>query len=135
MLFRSGDLARARKFYSEVLGFTDGERPPFGKPGAWMYMGDHAILHIGTVRTPKTKGKSDSYDHVAFRVSDINEVRARLKQHNIYNEEFAVPARNMHQIFFRDPDGNEIELLFFGKDAEQAKAEGTRVDSTIGRTV
>ncbi len=46
-----------------------------------------------------------------------------------------MPARNMHQIFFRDPDGNEIELLFFSADAEKAKAEGTRVDSTIGRTV
>ncbi|NBR29284.1 MAG: hypothetical protein EBT83_12865 [Betaproteobacteria bacterium] len=104
----TADLERARKFYTEVVGFRDGERPPFGKPGAW---------------------------HVAFRVQDIDEVRARLKQHNIYNEEFAVPARNMHQIFFRDPDGNEIELLFFGKDAEKAKAEGARVDSTIGRTV
>jgi catechol 2,3-dioxygenase-like lactoylglutathione lyase family enzyme len=131
----TADLEKARSFYTKVVGFRDGERPPFGKPGAWMYMGDHAILHIGTVRVPKTKGKSDSYDHVAFRVSDIDEVRARLKQHNIYAEEFAVPARNMHQIFFRDPDGNEIELLFFGADAEKAKAEGARVDSTIGRTV
>ena len=131
----TADLERARTFYTQVVGFRDGERPPFGKPGAWMYMGNHAILHIGTVRVPKTKGKSDSFDHVAFRVQDIDEVRARLREQNIYFEEFAVPARNMHQIFFRDPDGNEIELLFSGADAEKARAEGARVDSTIGRTV
>jgi catechol 2,3-dioxygenase-like lactoylglutathione lyase family enzyme len=130
----TADLEKARKFYAEVVGFRDGERPPFGKPGAWMYLGDHALLHIGTVRVPKTHGKSDSYDHVAFRAQGIDEIRARLNQHKIYFEEFAVPARSMHQIFFRDPDGNEIELLFFGAEAEKAAA-GARVDSTIGRTV
>lgn len=125
------DLDRARKFYTQVVGFRDGERPPFGKPGAWMYIGDHAILHIGTTRLPATKGKSDSFDHVAFRAAGLDEIRARLEGNKIKFDEFAVPARNLHQIFFRDPDGNEIELLFSGDDASKAKGEGVKVDSSM----
>jgi catechol 2,3-dioxygenase-like lactoylglutathione lyase family enzyme len=131
----TADLDQARRFYTQVVGFRDGERPPFGKAGAWMYMGDHAILHIGTTRMPATKGKSDSFDHVAFRASGIDEIRGRLHDRKIYFEEFAVPSRNLHQIFFRDPDGNEIELLFSGEEAAKAAAEGAKVDSSMGRGV
>jgi catechol 2,3-dioxygenase-like lactoylglutathione lyase family enzyme len=98
-------------------------------------MGDHAILHIGTTRMPATKGKSDSFDHVAFRASGIDEIRGRLREQKIYFEEFAVPSRNLHQVFFRDPDGNEIELLFSGEEAAKAAAEGAKVDSSMGRGV
>lgn len=131
----TADLDQARRFYTQVVGFRDGERPPFGKAGAWMYMGDHAILHIGTTRMPATKGKSDSFDHVAFRASGIDEIRGRLREQKIYFEEFAVPSRNLHQVFFRDPDGNEIELLFSGEEAAKAAAEGAKVDSSMGRGV
>jgi catechol 2,3-dioxygenase-like lactoylglutathione lyase family enzyme len=84
-----------------------------------MYVGDHAILHIGTTRTPATRGKSDSFDHVAFRAAGLDEIRTRLREQKIYFEGFSVPARNLHQVFFRDPDGNEIELLFSGEEAPQ----------------
>jgi catechol 2,3-dioxygenase-like lactoylglutathione lyase family enzyme len=128
----TADLERSRRFYSEVVGFRDGDRPPFGKPGAWMYIGDHAILHIGTTRVPKTR-RSDSFDHYAFRAEGIESARARLKQHDVEFDEYAVPARNLHQIFFRDPDGNEIELLFTGDEARAAAAAGVKVDSSVGR--
>jgi catechol 2,3-dioxygenase-like lactoylglutathione lyase family enzyme len=131
----TADLDRARRFYTEVIGFRDGDRPPFGKPGAWMYIGDHALLHIGTTRTPATRGKSDSFDHVAFRAAGLDEIRARMREQKIYFEEFSVPARNLHQVFFRDPDGNEIELLFTGEEAAAAAAAGAKVDSSLGRGV
>jgi catechol 2,3-dioxygenase-like lactoylglutathione lyase family enzyme len=131
----TADLDRARRFYTQVVGFKDGDRPPFGKAGAWMYIGDHAILHIGTTRIPATRGKSDSFDHVAFNAAGLDEIRARLRENKIHFEEFSVPARNMHQVFFRDPDGNEIELLFTGDEAARAAAEGAKVDSSMGRTV
>lgn len=131
----TADLDRARRFYTEVVGFRDGDRPPFGKPGAWMYLGDHALLHIGTTRMPATRGKSDSFDHVAFRAAGLDEIRARLREQKIYFEEFSVPARNLHQVFFRDPDGNEIELLFGGEEAAAAAAAGAKVDSSLGRGV
>lgn len=126
------DLERARRFYSEVLGLVDGERPPFSRPGAWMYLGSQAILHISTGRTPQTR-KSDPFDHIAFRAEGLAEMRAKLASRDIYFEEFGVPDRNLHQIFFRDPDGTEIELVFSGDEARAAAAAGAAVDASRGR--
>ncbi len=127
----TSDLARARRFYTEVLGLREGERPPFSRPGAWMYLGNQPILHISTGRAPKTQ-RSDAFDHVAFWATDIESMRDTLRQHGVYFEEYAVPDRELHQLFFRDPDGVEIELQFGGADARAAKA-GAAVDSSRGR--
>ena len=54
-------------------------------------------------------------------------------QHGVYYEEYAVPDRELHQLFFRDPDGVEIELQFSGADARAAIAGGAAVDSSRGR--
>jgi catechol 2,3-dioxygenase-like lactoylglutathione lyase family enzyme len=128
----TADLARSRSFYEQVLGLREGERPPFSRPGAWMYLGNQPILHISTGRAPKTQ-RSDAFDHVAFWATDLQGTRARLKERGIYFEEYAVPERELHQLFFRDPDGVEIELQFGGADARAAKAAGAAVDSSRGR--
>jgi catechol 2,3-dioxygenase-like lactoylglutathione lyase family enzyme len=128
----TADLDRARRFYAEVVGLRDGERPPFGRPGAWMYLGDHAILHISTARVPDSS-KHDAYDHVAFRASGLAATRAMLERLGIRNQSFAVPDRNQVQVFFRDPDGAEIELIFSGEEAAADIAAGVAVDATSGR--
>lgn len=40
------DLEATRRFYAEVLGLTEGERPPFGFPGAWFYCRGQPVLHV-----------------------------------------------------------------------------------------
>ncbi|MBC7780149.1 MAG: VOC family protein [Proteobacteria bacterium] len=129
----TADLAVARRFYTEVVGLHDGERPPFGRPGAWMYVGTQAILHISTARIPGT-AKSDAFDHVAFRAEGLAQTRARLDDHGIRYQSFAVPDRELVQVFFRDPDGAEIELIFSGTEAAAAIAEGVTSDATLNRT-
>lgn len=128
----TGDLDRSRRFYTEVLGLHEGDRPPFSRPGAWMYIGDQPLLHISTGRTATTR-RSDAFDHVAFTATDIEATRATLKRHGVYFEEYAVPDRELHQLFLRDPDGVEIELQFSGADARAAIAGGVAVDSSRGR--
>ena len=34
------------RFYREVLGLVEGFRPDFGRPGWWLYAGDHPVLQI-----------------------------------------------------------------------------------------
>lgn len=126
------DLERTRRFYGEVVGLREGERPPFAQPGAWMYLGNQAMVHISTMRQPTTR-KSDAYDHVAFRAEGLEEFRGRLRAHGIYFEEYAVPDRNLHQLFFRDPDGAEVEIVFTGEEARAAAAGGAKVDASKGR--
>ena len=43
---RTRRLSVLRAFYTDVLGLKDGPRPPFGHPGAWLYAGDHPIVHL-----------------------------------------------------------------------------------------
>ena len=125
----TSNLEKTRRFYVEVLGMREGMRPPFSRPGAWMYLGDRAMVHISTGRVP-TSQSSDAFDHIAFKANDLISTRALLKRHGVEFKEFSVPDRELHQLFLRDPEGMQIELLFSGEDARLALAEGGAVDVT-----
>ena len=50
--------------------------------------------------------------------------------------EFAVPENDQYQLFFKDPEGTEIELIFKGEEARQASnASGAMVDASGGRNL
>ena len=36
-------------WYVDVLGLQNGARPDFGFPGAWLYAGDAAVVHMSQV--------------------------------------------------------------------------------------
>jgi len=131
----TSDLDRSRKFYAEILGLKDGYRPQFGTNGAWMYLGEQAIVHITTARNPvPTKGKIDAFDHFALWSKDIEYYRNLLKTHNIKFAEFGVPETLQYQLFFKDPDGTEIELIFSGEEALLAtQAKDAKMDGSFGR--
>jgi catechol 2,3-dioxygenase-like lactoylglutathione lyase family enzyme len=40
------DLEATKDFYLGVLGLVEGYRPNLGFPGAWLYVGDAAVLHV-----------------------------------------------------------------------------------------
>ena len=42
-------LAETVDFYENVLGFTNGPRPPFNFPGAWLYSSGHPVLHLNDI--------------------------------------------------------------------------------------
>jgi catechol 2,3-dioxygenase-like lactoylglutathione lyase family enzyme len=111
------DLERSRRFYSEVLGLRDGERPMFRTPGAWLYSGTRPIVHLSTMEGSKaeTTGK---FNHIAFAAKDLNETIRHLKSLKIPFEVVKVPPMENHprsggtQIFLKDPDDIAIELQF-----------------------
>jgi len=131
----TSDLDRSRKFYAEILGLKDGYRPQFATNGAWMYLGDQAIVHITTARNPSPpKGKTDAFDHFALWTTDIDFYRKLLKTNNIKFVEFGVPETLQYQLFFKDPDGTEIELIFNGEEALSAtQAKDAKMDGSFGR--
>ena len=43
---RTNQLAKMIDWYSTTLGMKTGPRPNFPFPGAWMYAGDHPIVHL-----------------------------------------------------------------------------------------
>ena len=61
-------LERSLAYYESVLGFVNGPRPPFTFPGAWLYSGDHPVLHLNDISPTDREQRPDSgvIDHVAF---------------------------------------------------------------------
>lgn len=107
------DLERAKRFYGEILGLEELERPAFDFPGAWYGLGDgqlHLIVH-STPRTLRGTTQVDSRDgHFAVRVRDYDQAVARLRAHGVTMKESPVNVTPWSQIYVTDPDGNVIEL-------------------------
>lgn len=132
---RTNNLVAAQRFYTEVLGFTVGYRPPFAFPGVWLYNGDHypdsngvvhlvgvdpndnsgLLAYLGDRDAPADGGLSRGggvIDHIAFRANDIWGLRRRLALHRLLCTERTVPELGLHQVFVADPDGVIVELNF-----------------------
>ena len=49
--------------------------------------------------------------HIAFRTDDISAVKAILEQSGILYSDYGTTfAKEWHQVFFHDPEGNVIEI-------------------------
>ncbi len=103
------DLAKAEKFYGQVLGLPKVDRP-LKYPGAWYQIGDYQIhLIVDTeveveLQNPQKWGRNR---HVALAVADLDEAKQQL-QANGYP--FQMSASGRAALFARDPDGNVIEI-------------------------
>ena len=79
------------EFYREVLGLKEGFRPDFGRPGWWLYTGDHPVLHISLRQIAPTVGPTGSVDHIALNATDWPEMKARLERHQVPWREHGEP--------------------------------------------
>ena len=98
------------RFYKDVLGLKEGFRPTFGRPGWWLYAGDHPVLHISLKEIAPTVGPTGSFDHIALNATDWPGMKTTLERHGVAFEEQLVRDNTVLQIFFRDPNGLRIEL-------------------------
>ena len=99
------------RFYKDVVGLTEGFRPDFGRPGWWLYAGDHPVLHISLRQVPPTAGPTGSFDHIALNATDWPEMKARLERHKVpWREQLVEGNRVGLQVFFEDCNGLVIEL-------------------------
>lgn len=124
-LVYANDLEASKNFYSEVLGFEVGHRPPFTFDGYWLYLGGKAVVHLATAeasaemtdylgeRSPHSGEDTGAVDHIAFRGENFTAFKERLDTLGITYRYKLVPAFNIHQLFIKDPDGVTLELNFF----------------------
>ena len=103
-----------KDFYINVVGLKLGHRPPFKSKGYWLYADAKDILHLSKSKDNKKNliNVDSTLDHVSF--SALNKVLFMeiLKKNNIIFKERFVPEMNIEQLFFKDPAGNGIELIF-----------------------
>ena len=76
------DLEATVRFYERYVGLTNGDRPPFPFPGAWMYAGEKAILHLVSETGRKDQG-SGAIDHVAINCADIRGTLDQIKKDGV----------------------------------------------------
>jgi len=101
-------------FYEDVLGFTNGARPPFTFPGAWLYSDGRPVLHLNDISQTDKQQRPDSgvIDHVAFGSRGFEMMKQHLSGKGVQYRINQVPNSTRWQIFLRDPNNVEIELNF-----------------------
>ncbi len=133
---RTLDIEASRRFYTEVMGFTVGFRPPFRFPGLWLYNGAQypettGVLHIIGIDPDDPQGLQDylgdrdpaslqgtgTVDHMAFTATGLADMRERLARHGLAFRERTVPSLGIHQVFFEDPSGVTLELNYPAAEA------------------
>jgi catechol 2,3-dioxygenase-like lactoylglutathione lyase family enzyme len=134
---RATDLEASGRFYTEIMGFRVGYRPPFDFPGLWLYQDDDesefGVVHvIGVDPTdPASIGRylgdrsagalvgTGSVDHIAFLAEGWPDMRGRLEAHAWDFTERTVPSLGLHQVFIADPSGITIELNYRAAEARR----------------
>ena len=101
-----------------MLGFTNGPRPPFNFPGAWLYSSGHPVLHLNDISQTEKQQHTDSgvIDHVAFGCRGFEATKRHLSEKGVPYHVNQVPNSARWQIFLRDPNNVEIELNFESKN-------------------
>lgn len=120
---RTAQLDAMVEWYERILLLMPGKRPPFDFPGAWLYAGDLALVHlVGTDTAPAGQGETDlTLEHGAFRATGIAGLISRLESAHEHHEVVKVPGFPIVQVNVWDPDGNHLHIDF---DAEEAEAAG-----------
>jgi catechol 2,3-dioxygenase-like lactoylglutathione lyase family enzyme len=147
---RTTQLDASKHFYTDVLGFKEGFRPPFKFPGVWLYRGgdeaDFGVVHLIGIDKDDPSGLKDylgdkaeasldgsaAVDHLAFLASDLTDMYERLRKAGYEYRERTVPSIGLHQVFVEDPSGITIELNFPADEAKILHAPGAAAEKHNG---
>src|SRR3984893_7713249 len=118
---RTRKLAETVRFYEEILGLQNGNRPNFAFPGAWMYSEGKPVVHLVDISPTGEQQKPDSgvVHHGPLASRGFAAMKQRLQSKGMAFDARQVPGGDLWQIFVNDPNGVMIELNY-----ETAKEQG-----------
>ena len=109
------NLEAARSFFCDVVGLTEGKRPPFRFRGYWLYARGRAVIHLVNSCILGQAGRtSPRIDHAAFRVDNRSEWEAlleRLRVHGVPYQLAEVPLARELQLFVQLEPGVAVEFV------------------------
>src|SRR6266850_5842871 len=118
------DLAKASRFYGEVLGLKEIAKPKtFDFVVIWYDLGNGQTLHLLQKPQPDTR----SPRHFALKVANAKATREHFRLHGIESQETG-PIPLCGRFFVFDPDGNRIELIQWIEPYDPAKSGAARLD-------
>jgi catechol 2,3-dioxygenase-like lactoylglutathione lyase family enzyme len=105
-------------WYTNVLGMHSGARPDFPFPGAWMYAGGVAAVHLVGIDDKSGIGSEVDLklEHFAFSATGGAKFEAKLQERNVQYRRANIPEIGLYQINLWDADGNHIHLDFLVDD-------------------
>ena len=104
------DVEATRRFYVGIIGLVEGDRPPLGFDGAWLYAGGRPILHVSAAKLPQDR--AGVIDHMAFSATGLKATVSRLKLNKVEYVLRQQVGTRIWQIFCHDPMGAKVELDF-----------------------
>jgi catechol 2,3-dioxygenase-like lactoylglutathione lyase family enzyme len=116
----TSDIDQAVDFYTGVLGFRETLRLETDHSGTIVFVSvDGTQLELFGGGQPREPGEDEGkvgYPHVALAVDDVDAEYERLTSLGV---EFDMPPTDaeagIRLAFFRDPDGNRIEIIRFSQ--------------------
>jgi catechol 2,3-dioxygenase-like lactoylglutathione lyase family enzyme len=105
-------------WYTNVLGMHSGARPDFPFPGAWMYAGGVAAVHLVGINDKSGIGSEVDLklEHFAFSATGGAKFEAKLQEMSVQYRRADIPEIGLYQINLWDADGNHIHLDFLVDD-------------------
>jgi catechol-2,3-dioxygenase len=130
VLLRVADLEQSRAFYSKILGFEVMEEDP-EHGGLFMALEGHAhtldLFPAPDAQTaPPLAPGGVGVHHVAFQVDSeeaLREAYVTLREHGVEIAR-AVDHVSQKSIYFRDPDGNLLEIYYELPNAREMFLQG-----------
>lgn len=106
------NLEQAQAFYVDLLELKiDTRRPIMSFRGLWLLVGDESIHLLELPSDDPIDGRPEHVGldrHIALRVENLDALRQRLESVNI---SYTRSRSGRQAIFFRDPDGNGLEVI------------------------
>lgn len=109
-------MVAALEFYGRLLGLEEIAQPARDRSeaGAWYRVGTielHLRADAATAGDPAASRR-----HVAFTVTDLDRMAARLRAAGLELLPDARPVPGQRRLFVRDPGGNRVELVAADQD-------------------
>lgn len=104
----SGEEAKARAFYINILGFTEIPKPAeLAKRGGAWFQSENAQLHLGVEQDFHPARKA----HPAFIVDELDTLLAKALDAGYETDTSQPPLDGYKRAHVFDPFGNRIELM------------------------
>ncbi|MFW2367292.1 MAG: VOC family protein [Desulforhopalus sp.] len=112
------ELEMLENWYREILGLERGYRPPFEVGGSWLYGAGYPMVHLVEVSEPPDRSSNPQMEHFAMRAVGLASLLDRLDNKGIDYYTVRVPEMRILQVFFSDPEGNNMHIDFAPEEAD-----------------